>query len=112
MKLLLCIVSNDDSSAVQAALTSEGYFTTKLSSTGGFLKAGNTTFLIGADNADVDKIISIIGKYSKRRKTVLPSSMPTTVYSGAPMNTGSAPIEVSIGGATVFVLNIEHFEKM
>ncbi len=112
MKLLLCIVSNDDSSTVQAALTSEGFFTTKLSSTGGFLKAGNTTFLIGAEDGDVDTILALIGKYSKKRKTVLPSSMPTTVYSGAPMSTGSAPIEVTVGGATVFVLNIERFEKM
>lgn len=112
MKLLLCIVSNDDSSAVQAALTAEGFFVTKLSSTGGFLKAGNTTFIIGANDADVDAIISIVGRYSKKRKTVLPSTMPAGGYSGLPMNTGTSPIEITIGGATVFVLNIEKMEKM
>lgn len=112
MKLLLCVVSNDDSSAVQAALISEGFFSTKLSSTGGFLKAGNTTFLIGAEDRDIDAILAIVGKYSKKRKTMLPNSMPTSAYAGTTMNTGSAPIEVTVGGATVFVLNIERYEKM
>lgn len=112
MKLILCVVSNDDSTAVQAALTSEGFFTTKLSSTGGFLKAGNTTFLIGADDRDVDRIIEVAGKYSKKRKTMMPNTIPSALYSGATVNTGTAPIEITVGGATVFVLNIERFEKM
>ena len=46
MKLIIAIVNSDDSSAVQGALTEKGYFVTKLSTTGGFLKKGNTTFLL------------------------------------------------------------------
>ena len=51
MKLLIAIVNNDDSALVSSALTKEGYSVTKLSTTGGFLMVGNTTFLIGAEQA-------------------------------------------------------------
>ena len=54
MKLIIAIVNSDDSSSVQAALTEEGYFVTKLSTTGGFLKKGNTTFFIGTNDDKVD----------------------------------------------------------
>ena len=57
MKLVLAIVSSDDSSAVSAALTKERFSVTKLATTGGFLMSGNTTFLIGVDDDDVDRVI-------------------------------------------------------
>ena len=56
MKLIIAIVNSDDSSSVQAALTEEGYFVTKLSTTGGFLKKGNTTFFIGTNDDKVDEL--------------------------------------------------------
>ena len=56
MKLVLAIVNNDDSAIVASELTREGYFITKLSTTGGFLQVGNTTLLIGAEDADVEPI--------------------------------------------------------
>ena len=112
MKMLLSIISNDDSAAVQAALTSEGFFMTKLATTGGFLKAGNTTFLMGVNDNEVEKVLGIMAKYSKKRKTVLPSTMPAASYSGVPTVAAASPVEVTIGGATIFVMNVERFEKM
>ena len=50
MKLILAIVNNDDSAIAASALTKEGFFVTKLSTTGGFLMVGNTTFLIGTED--------------------------------------------------------------
>ena len=49
MKLIIAIVNNDDSSDVQTALTEGGFFVTKLATSGGFLKKGNTTFFIGTN---------------------------------------------------------------
>ena len=46
MKLIFAVVNGDDSQAVSKALTKNGFFATKLASTGGFLSAGNTTFMI------------------------------------------------------------------
>lgn len=107
MKLIMAIVSNDDSSKVAKELTKNKFFVTKLATTGGFLMAGNTTFIIGTDDDKVDEVIGIIGKYSKKRSQMVPSSASY----GVGMYT-SFPVEVQVGGATIFVVNIERFEKL
>jgi uncharacterized protein YaaQ len=107
MKLILAIVSNDDSTMVSTALTKGGFSVTKLATTGGFLMAGNTTFLIGADDDKVDEIISVISKQSRRRTQLVPSA--TTMDAGI---YPSVPIEVTVGGSTIFVLNVDRFEKV
>ena len=96
MKLIFAIVSNDDSGMVSAALT-----------TGGFLMAGNTTFIVGTEDENVDKVIDIIAKQSSRRSQMVPSatSMDVGMYT-------SFPVEVTVGGATVFVLSVDRFEKV
>ena len=105
--LFLSIVSSDDSSAVQSGLTNEGFSVTKLATTGGFLMAGNTTFIIGTDDEKVDKAIEVISKHSKKRVQMVPSSASY----GVGMYT-TFPVEVTVGGATIFVLDIERFEKV
>ena len=107
MKLVLAIVGNDDSGMVSAALTKEGFSVTKLATTGGFLKAGNTTFIVGTDDEKVDHVISIIASQSRRRTQLVPSTttMDIGVYS-------AFPVEVAVGGSTIFVLNVDRFEKV
>ena len=107
MKLILAIVNNDDSHAVSAALTKEGYQMTKLATTGGFLKAGNTTMIVGCDDDKVDHAIELIGNESKRRTEVVQSTASYDIGRFA-----SFPVEVQVGGATVFVLNVEQFKKL
>ena len=65
MKLILAIVSNDDASAVSSALTSENYSVTRLATTGGFLRAGNTTMIVGTEDDKVEKCIEIIDEGDK-----------------------------------------------
>ena len=74
MKLILAIVSNDDSAKVSSALTKNHFSVTKLATTGGFLLSGNTTFLIGTQDEKVDEVITIIADHSKKRKQMVPSS--------------------------------------
>lgn len=107
MKLVLAIVGNDDQAAVLSALTAESFQATKLATTGGFLKAGNTTFLIGVEDNKVNRVIEIITEYSSKRTQVVPSStaMDVGMYT-------LFPIEITVGGATIFVLNVEHYEKI
>ena len=83
MKMIIAIVSNDDSSKVQSGLTKAGYFATKLATTGGFLMAGNTTFLIGTEDEKVDRAIEIIGEFSKQRTQMVPSSS-CLLYTSSP----------------------------
>ncbi len=106
MKLIFAIVNNDDSNNVATNLTAEGYSVTKLATTGGFLKAGNTTFIVGTDDDKVDGVLSIIETHSKKRTQVMPASA-----SFKPGLIPSVPVEVSVGGATIFVIDVERFEK-
>jgi uncharacterized protein YaaQ len=107
MKLIMAVVNNDDSGMVSAALTKDGFAVTKLATTGGFLKSGNTTFIVGTDDDKVDQVIDIISKQSRRRTQLVPNTaaMDMGMYS-------AYPVEVSVGGSTVFVLNVERFEKV
>ena len=108
MKLIYAIVNNDDSHAVSTNLTKNGFFATKLASTGGFLMAGNTTFLTCCENEAVDTVIEIIRKHSRKRTQYIPSAAS---FSGDAMPV-NYPTEVSVGGATIFVTDIERFEKL
>ncbi len=107
MKLIIAIVNNDDSAVVSSALTSESFIVTKLSTTGGFLMVGNTTFLIGAEESEVPRVKEIIKKYSQTRT----ASNPSTASFGQGLNTNSLPTEVKVGGATVFELDVNSMEK-
>lgn len=107
VKLVLAIVNSDDSADVMRALTKEGIQVTKLATTGGFLMAGNTTFMIGTEEEKVDGILEIIRKYSHKRTQAMPAS---TAYSAGMY--ASYPVELTVGGATVLVLNVERFEKV
>lgn len=107
MKLILAIVSNDDASNVSAALTKENYSVTRLATTGGFLKAGNTTVIVGTDDDKVDHCIEIIGNESKKRTEIVPSTASYDIGRYA-----SFPVEVQVGGATIFVLDVAQFIKL
>ncbi len=107
MKLVMAIVGNDDSSRVAEALTKNGFSATKLATTGGFLRSGNTTFLVGTDDGKVDRVIDIISEQSCRRTQLVPntSAIDMGMYS-------SYPVKVTVGGSTIFVLNVERFERV
>ncbi|MCH3973288.1 MAG: cyclic-di-AMP receptor [Oscillospiraceae bacterium] len=107
MKLVLAIVNTDDAALVNSSLTRAGFRVTKLATTGGFLKSGNTTFIIGTEDDKVEKVLKLLRGQCSRRTQVMPSTAITegTMYS-------SYPIEVTVGGATVFVLDVDRFEKL
>lgn len=107
MKLILAIVSNDDASVLMKELVKEKFMVTKLSSTGGLLRKGNTTLMIGSRDDDVNKILNIIHKFSKTRNELVPSSVISDIGI-----IPSTPLEVTVGGATVFVVDVEKFMKI
>jgi uncharacterized protein YaaQ len=108
MKLIIAIVHNDDSAAVSSALTRENFTVTKLSTTGGFLLVGNTTFLIGAEDNQVSRIKEIIHKFSHKRTI---DNVATTNSYGKGLNKYGEPEKITVGGATVFVLSVDEMEK-
>ena len=107
MKLVLAIVSNDEASNVSTALTKENFSVTRLATTGGFLRAGNTTLIVGCEDDLVEKAIELIGQESKRRTEIVPSTASYDIGRYA-----SFPVEVQVGGATIFVLDVAQFIKI
>ncbi len=107
MKMIIAIVSAEDAHRVSKHLNSHGFSATKLATTGGFLSTGNTTFLIGVEDEKLDEALNVIKNHSETRTRLVPVAglSPHAGYS-------AAPIEVSVGGATVFVMDIEQFIKM
>ncbi|NLT57539.1 MAG: hypothetical protein GXX99_01070 [Clostridiales bacterium] len=106
MKLVIAITHSDDRKALQDALLTAGYQATALSSTGVFLMHGNTTFLIGAQEDQIEDIMGIIKDCCKSRKQLI-SSLPME-NAAVPV---VFPIEVLVGGAVVFVLDVDRHEK-
>ena len=109
MKLIIAIVQDEDASRLVSSLMNEGYSATKLATTGGFLRAGNTTLLLGVDEDRFDGAMKIIEKVCQSRKQIAPSQTPMAGNTGAYV---PYPIEVMVGGATVFVMNVEQFVKL
>ncbi|MDO4565899.1 MAG: cyclic-di-AMP receptor [Oscillospiraceae bacterium] len=107
MKLITAIVNKDDALSVQHSLTEAGFSVTRLATTGGFLQAGNVTFITATDDGRVDEALDHIAEHCQMRKLYMPAT------SSFGLGVGDAtPVEVSVGGATVFVQNIERFEKL
>ena len=76
MKLILAIVNDEDGNKVINELSKNGFSVTKLATTGGFLKAGNITMIIGTDDDKVQDVIEIIRSKSHRRTQITASPMP------------------------------------
>lgn len=109
MKLVVAIVQDDDSLDVIDELNENGFRVTKLATTGGFLKSGNTTLMIGVEKEKTSEVIKIVEDICKMRKEIIPT--PTTMTNGTGMYM-PYPMEVEVGGATIFVLDVDQFIKV
>lgn len=107
MKMVIAVVQDKDSNRLSSALIKEGFRATKLASTGGFLKAGNTTFMIGIEDERIQEVMNVIkANCQVREQLVTPvSPMGGTTDSYIPF-----PVEVQVGGAAVFIIPVESFE--
>ena len=111
MKLIVAIVQDEDAGRLVTELMDNGFGVTKLATTGGFLRAGNTTLISGVEDEKLDSALGIIEKICKSREQITASTTP--------MSGGAAggvyvpyPIRVTVGGATVFVLEVAQFLKV
>ena len=109
MKLIIAIVQDEDASRLISQLMNDGFGVTKLATTGGFLRAGNTTLLVGVDDDRFQAAMDVIEKVCKSRKQIAPS--PASMV-GMPGSYTPYPIEVVVGGATIFVLTVDQFLKL
>lgn len=108
MKLITAIVNKRDSAEVCHVLTEEGYYFTKIATSGGFLRTGNVTLLIGTDDDKVDGAIELIRQNSAQRV----EPVPDVKHGGSVSYIPPTPVTVPVGGATVFVTDVCRYEKM
>ena len=107
MKLIIAIINRDDANAVTQNLSRNGFSSTQLSTTGGFLLASNVTLLIGVQDDQVQAAIDLIREWSHSRQQMVPAITEMS-YGFMPV----MPVEVTVGGATIFVVDVERFERV
>ena len=109
MKLVITMVQDQDVNRLLGILTDHGYIATKLASTGGFLRQGNTTLLIGVEENQVTELTGLIKDTCHSRKQLLTplASVGRTMNNYIPN-----PVEVQVGGATIFVVDVQEFIKV
>ena len=108
MKLIVAVVQDQDSNRLLKVLTDHNFRVTKLATTGGFLKSGNTTFMIGVEDIRVDKALSLIKENGCKRDQMIATVSP---MGGNADSYVPYPVEVEVGGATVFVLPVDEFHQ-
>ncbi len=108
MKLILAVVNSKDRQAVLDALVEGGYNFTEIASTGGFLREGNATILLGTEAGQVEGVVRLIGAHARSREQFVNVVAPTIEPAAATL---SSPIEIKVGGAIVFILNVERVER-
>ncbi len=107
MKMIVAIVQNADRENLTAALLEAKIPHTRLNTTGGFLRAGNTTLVIGIEDDQVDTVLGIVEKSCKERE-----QLHRPGHGALHADAYAAPAKVLIGGATIFVMNLDQFRKI
>ncbi len=108
MKLVLSIVHSDDADQLTLALREHGFRSTKISTTGGFLREGNATILVGTEEDHVDEVLAVI-RQNCHTRTEYVNPLPPVMEPGELYM--PHPVEVQVGGATIFVLDVARYEK-
>ena len=109
MKLVMSIVNSDDAGRLTTTLTEAGYRATTISTTGGFLRQGNTTIFVGTEDDKVAHVLGLIRESCHTRRQFVNPLPPVMEPGEMYMPT---PVEVQVGGATVFVLDVAQFEHL
>jgi uncharacterized protein YaaQ len=108
MKLILAVIQKEDEDVLFDALEQENYGATRIGTSGGFLRASNVTLMIAVDDARVERVLDLMRQHCKRRIRHLNPMLPS--LEARERFLGSVPVE--IGGATVFVMDLERMEKI
>jgi len=108
VKLIVAIVQDRDADQVVAAITGARFGVTRVGSTGGFLQQGNTTLLIGVEDVRVQTVVNLVKVNSRRRDMFVPMALGASDHAFTMHN----HMEVEVGGATAFVLDVEQFLQL
>lgn len=109
MKLVVAVVQDEDADELVHQIVSSNFRVTRVSSTGSLLRTGNTSLIVGVEDHDVARIVDIVKSVCKRRTQIAvpysPALEPGLLYL-------AENFEVEVGGAIIFVLNVQRYERL
>jgi uncharacterized protein YaaQ len=112
MQLLIAFVQDEDADLLCKQLNSQDIRVTRINTVGGFLARGNVTILVGVEDERVDRVVEVIRATCKTRRSFI-NPMP---WGAEPANLAltapAMPLEVLVGGATVFSLPVKRFVRL
>jgi uncharacterized protein YaaQ len=108
MKLVVAVIHDRDQKRTTESLRNAGFRFTKIASTGGFLREGNVTVLVGAEADDLDQLLGLLNESSRTREQYVNVLPPEATPVGTFMTN---PVKVQVGGAIAFVMDVERFER-
>lgn len=109
MKLVIAVVQGKDEDVLLEELRRHDFGATVINSAGGFLRESNVTLLLGVKDDDVATVLALVARSCQPRTRFVNPLMPVIEPGGA---LASSPVEVLIGGATVFVLPVDRYEQL
>jgi uncharacterized protein YaaQ len=109
MKLILAIVQNEDAGGLLDALSQKGFRSTRMNTAGGFLKESNATVVLGVEESQVDEVLAVIRANCHTRTQYL-NPLPPVMEPGEFYM--PYPVEVQVGGATLFVIDVEQYRQL
>jgi len=109
VKLVVAIVHNEDAGQLVDVLLEQEYRATRLHSSGGFLKQSNATVMVGVEDEQVDEVLDLVRATCHSRAQIV-NPMPPIMEPGEFFM--PYPLGIEVGGATVFVVPVERFERL
>ena len=109
MKLVIAVVHTEDADPCVGSLTDAGFPCTRFASSGGFLDRQNATLMSCVDDTRVDEVLAVLRSRVTHHHEELASSIPLAAAAGLAL---PAPVDVEVGGATVFVVDVARFERL
>ncbi len=109
MKLCIVVVPGADGDRLLDRLAQAEFGATKIGSSGGFLRRGSATAFVAVDDDRVGDLIGLLREhFPEVMETVPLSTLPLADEWGQPTDV----VDVRVGGAVVFVLSLEQFQRM
>jgi uncharacterized protein YaaQ len=109
MKLFVVVVQQQDSDGLADSMLASAISFTRIDSAGGFLQQGNVTFLVGIDDAKIGDLLALV-KHGATTRVQMVSPVPAMIEPGE--LAVPYPVEVQVGGATIFGFDVERFERL
>lgn len=109
MKLVVAVVQSEDANGLLSQLSNRGFRATRIKTVGGFLREANATVFVGVEEEDVDLVLQTIREACTTRQQQI-TAIPAVMEPGEFFL--PYPVEVEVGGATIFVVPVDRFERV